>query len=95
VKLIVSRSAAADLERLHAFLADKNPIIAQRLVAVLSEAIQSLATLPDRGRPFDIRGMRELIVPFGRSAYTLRYAYSALVDEVVILRVWHGREVAE
>jgi plasmid stabilization system protein ParE len=95
VRLIVSRSAAADLERLHAFLADKNPAIAQRLVTVLSDAIQSLTAFPDRGRPSTVLGMREFIVPFGRSGYLLRYIYSALADEVVILRVWHGREEAE
>ena len=36
--------------------------------------------------------MRELIVPFGRSAYVLRYAYSQGRDEVVIVRAWHSRE---
>jgi plasmid stabilization system protein ParE len=36
-----------------------------------------------------------LIVPFGRSAYIVRYAYLRESDEVVILRVWHGREQRE
>ena len=39
--------------------------------------------------------IRELIVPFGRSGYVLRYAYSAAADEAVILRIWHGREARE
>jgi len=30
MKLIISRAAAADLERVHAFLAGKNPAAAQR-----------------------------------------------------------------
>jgi plasmid stabilization system protein ParE len=34
MKLIVSRAAAGDLERLHAFLADKAPAAGQRAVAV-------------------------------------------------------------
>jgi len=38
---------------------------------------------------------RELIVPFGRSAYLIRYAYSAKDGEIVILRVWHGSEPRE
>jgi hypothetical protein len=31
-------------------------------------------------------------VPFGRSAYVLRYAYSIENHEIVVLRIWHGRE---
>jgi len=77
VKLIVSRAAAADIERLRAFLKDKNPVTAQRVAAVLTDAIQSLDTFPDRGRPSGTPGARELIVPFGRSAYVLRYAHDA------------------
>jgi len=95
MKLIVSRAAASDLERLHAFLADSAPAAAKRAVAVLIAAVQSLETLPERGRPSGLPGVRELIVPFGHSAYVLRYAYSAQADELVVLRIWHGREARE
>jgi plasmid stabilization system protein ParE len=92
VKLIVSPAAAADIERLHAFLADKNPNAARRAVAVLVRAIQSLDALAERGRPAGTAGLRELAVPFGRSAYIVRYAHDAAREEVVIVRIWHGRE---
>lgn len=95
MKLIVSPEAAADLNRLRAFLADKNPDAAQRAAASLIQAIQSLDMFPDRGRPTRTAGVRELIVPFGNSAYVLRYAYLADVDEVIVLRIWHGREQRE
>jgi hypothetical protein len=36
--------------------------------------------------------MRELVVPFGGSAYVIRFAIDATRDEVVVLRIWHGRE---
>jgi len=91
VKLIISRAAAADLERLRAFLATTNPAASQRVVTVLSRAIQTLG----RGRPSAVAGARELIVPFGRSAYVLRYVHDALRQEVVILRIWHGREARD
>jgi len=51
--------------------------------------------LPERGRRSDVPGARELIVRFGRSAYVLRYAYSATANELVVLRIWHGRESRE
>ena len=95
MRLIVSVAAAADIERLHAFLVDKSPDAARRAVAVLVRAIQSLDALAERGRPSGVAGLRELVVPFGRSAYVVRYAYDAARQEVVIVRIWHGREARE
>jgi plasmid stabilization system protein ParE len=92
MKLTVSQTARADLTRLHAFLADKNPAAGGRLIAALATAIQSIHTFPERGRPSGTPNIRELIVPFGRSGYVLRYAYSAQTDEAVVLRISHGRE---
>ena len=63
MKLIVSRAAAVDLERLHSFLAKKNPAAATRAAQILESAIQSLDTMPERGRPSGLPNIRELIVP--------------------------------
>lgn len=92
MKLIVSSAASADLQRLHAFLAGKDPSAAQRAVSGIVRAIDSLDLFPDRGRPSTIAGIRELIVPFGRSGYVVRFAHDPQRDEIVILRIWHGRE---
>jgi plasmid stabilization system protein ParE len=95
VKLIVSRAAAAGLERLRFFLAKTSPAAAGRAAAILASAIHSLDTMPERGRPSELPNIRDLIVPFGRSAYVLRCAYSVENHEIVVLRVWHGREARE
>jgi plasmid stabilization system protein ParE len=95
MKLIVSQAAAADLARLYAFLSDKSPAAAERASATLTRAIQSLHIFPERGRPSGTRGLRELIVPFGQSNYVLRYAHRAETEEVIVLRIWHGREQRE
>jgi plasmid stabilization system protein ParE len=95
MKLIVSPAALADLERLHAFLADKSPGAADRAVASLIAAIESLDHFLERGRQVSTPNTRELIVPFGRSNYVVRYAYRIEADEVVVIRIWHGREVRE
>jgi plasmid stabilization system protein ParE len=92
VKLIVSRAALADLDRLRDFLSGKNPGAARRAVASLVAAMESLDLSPDRGRPSVLSGARELIVPFGRSAYVVRYMHREQFDEIVVLRIWHGRE---
>jgi plasmid stabilization system protein ParE len=95
MKLIVSQAAITDLERLREFLADKNPAAAQQAVVAMVAAAESLQTFPERGRPSGVGNIRELIVPFGRSGYVLRYAYSAAAEKAVILRIWHGREARE
>lgn len=95
MKLVVSPVALADIERLHAFLVPNSPAAAGRAAKALIDAVQSLAALPERGRPSGTPDMRELIVPFGRSAYVLRYSYSAEADELVVHRIWHGREIRE
>ena len=95
MRLVVARAAAADFGRLRDFLADKNPDAARQAVAALVAAVESLQVFPERGRPSGVRNVRELIVSFGRSGYVLRYAYSAAADEVIVLRIWHGREARE
>lgn len=92
MKLIISRTALADLERLQVFLSDKNPDAAQRVIETLGRVMQSLDMFPERGRPSGLAGARELVVPFGRSAYVLRYSPRPDADEIIILRIWHGRE---
>ena len=92
MKLIVSRAAAADLARLRAFLIDKNPAAARRAISGIVAAIDSLAAFPDRGRASGAAGLRELVVPFGRSAYVVRFAHDPQRQEILIVRVWHGRE---
>ena len=92
MKLVLSSAALADVERLHAFLKDKDRKAAQRVVAVLDGAMQSLRAAPERGRRSEVPGARELIVPFARSAYVLRYVYSPTKQEIAIIRIWHARE---
>jgi len=95
LKLVVAPAAAADLERLRQFLADKSPAAAQRAAIILRDAARSLEVFPDRGRPSAVAGLRELIVPFGRSGYVMRYAPIPERNEIVILRIWHDREARE
>jgi len=62
---------------------------------VLFGAALSLRDLPERGRPAARRGYRELIVPFGRGAYVIRYRIDYDRNTVVIVRIWHGRELRD
>lgn len=95
MKLVVSQAALADLQRLRDFLIETNPDAAARAVSAIAVAIDSLDLFPDRGRPSPTAGLRELVVPFGQSAYLIRYAHDLAHDECIILRVWHARESRE
>jgi toxin ParE1/3/4 len=86
MKLLVARAAQVDLARLHKFLADKNPAAARRAVSKIAAAIDSLAIFPRRGRRFGASESRDLIVPC---------VHRAEAGELVVLRVWHGREARD
>lgn len=95
MKLVVSHAALADLQRLRDFLIETNPDAATRAVTAIAVAIGTLDIFPDRGRPSAMAGSRELVVPFGQSAYVIRYAHDLARDELIIVRVWHARESRE
>jgi plasmid stabilization system protein ParE len=92
VKIVLSPEAILDFERLREFLVEKDPRAAVRASAKLSNAIESLLQFPERGRIAPLPGHRELVVPFGKSAYVVRYQYRADDRSILIVRVWHGRE---
>jgi plasmid stabilization system protein ParE len=95
VKVVLSKNAGADIKRLRTFLAQKDTRAAEAAIAILIDAVESLGSLTERGRPVGFASVRELIVPFGRSAYVLRYFRSQRRQAIVVLRIWHGREVRE
>ncbi|MDG1418097.1 MAG: type II toxin-antitoxin system RelE/ParE family toxin [Maricaulis sp.] len=92
MRLILSDPALADLERLRRFLTDKNPEASRRAAAVIMQAFETLKEFPKRGTPSRRSGLRELVIPFGQAAYIVRYALDEAMSELIILRVWHGRE---
>jgi len=56
---------------------------------LLEHAIANLADHPLRGRRVGIT-TREINVPFGQSAYVIRYRIRD--DQVTVTRIWHGLE---
>jgi plasmid stabilization system protein ParE len=95
VIILLSEAALTDLHRLRSFIEEKDATSAKRAADKLLSAIASLQDFPNRGRSAPSLGLRELIVPFGRPAYIVRYRYSGEPEEVTILRVWHNREDRE
>ncbi len=88
--------AEADIERLYAFLVDANPVAAQKAMLALDEGIDLLLQSPLIGLAMEDRPpYRQLFIPFGKSAYVMRYRIDESNETVVVVRVWHGRESRE
>ena len=80
--------AAHDLKRLRAFIAKHNSTAAKRISQNLKESILLLLDNPKLGIESDeISGVRDY---FPRS-YFVRYTVQN--DAVIILRIWHGKEL--
>jgi plasmid stabilization system protein ParE len=82
--------ARIDPDRLVDFLVDKSPRAASRARATLVEALNSLADLPDRGRPGPDDGLRELPVHFGHGSYVIQYRVDQHV--VFVAHIFHTLE---
>jgi len=90
--IVFSEDALADVVRLRRFLDEKSPRAAARAAATIFTAIDRLRDFPRLGAPKGSTGVRQLVVPFGASPYIVRYAILAETADIVILRIWHGRE---
>lgn len=88
-RVIWLEEAVEDLTRLRRFLTPNNPRAAALAAQCILDGAKTLQGYPESGTPMG-DGRRELFLPFGNSAYVLRYRLEG--DTIVILRVWHGRE---
>ena len=83
--------AYEDIDRLQTFLLGKDAQAAARIPDLLFDAAVSLRNAPRKGRPVRA-SVRELIVPFGKGAYILRYSINEKENSLLIARIWHSRE---
>jgi plasmid stabilization system protein ParE len=90
--LIWTPEAIEDVRRLHAFLVPHSHQAAQRAIGAILQGVINLEDNPELGRP--VEGMppefRDLIIPFGASAYLARYRYDG--EQISMVAVRHGRE---
>lgn len=87
--VFVHPNALWDADRLDQWLKARDLQAAARLGDLLEQAIASLAKHPLRGRPIS-RTIHEINIPFGRSAYIVRYRVSG--QQVTVTRIWHSLE---
>lgn len=89
MRIIWSSAAWADIDRLHAFLAEHDPDAADTVLDRLAAAPEALLRFPRRGSrlsDLDPREVREFRV----DGYLLRYELAGA--EIRVLRFFHPRE---
>ena len=86
-----TNAALADVQRHFETLEQVNPEAAVKAAQVIREAGDSLERNSRRGAiVHEATGLRKLRVAFGKYGFMIHYI--AIEDEVVILKVYHGRE---
>jgi plasmid stabilization system protein ParE len=91
-RLIWSRQALLDVQRLYRFLAVKNIAAASRAIKSVRQGVKVLGYQPGIGRTVeDIpEEFREWLIDFGNSGYVARYRFDG--ETVTILAVRHQKE---
>jgi plasmid stabilization system protein ParE len=91
--ILLSREAIADIARLRAFLDEKNDDAAKRALQTIWSAFEKVQNFPELGRPTEDHEIRQIVIPFGNAGYVSRYTIVPNSNDVLILRIWHGREM--
>jgi addiction module RelE/StbE family toxin len=89
VKLVWSRFAQADRNRIFDYIEAENPRAAVQVDGRIAAAVRRLVEFPQRGRPGRIQGTRELVIP--RTPYIAAYVVEG--NAIRILRVLHGAQI--
>lgn len=85
--------AVSDLARLREFINTHNPDAASRAAKRIRDSARRLLSFPFVGIPvqdIDKPQLRDLFIPFGQVGYWMRYTVTD--EEIVIVKIWHGRE---
>ncbi len=93
-RIIITEGAITGLENCRRFLAEKNPLAAQRASQSIRRQFSLLETNPNIGRPLDsLPELRELVIGFGDSGYIALYRFNENTNTVYVLAFRHQKEV--
>jgi toxin ParE1/3/4 len=81
-----TETALAEVNEIFAYISERNPSAAKRVVARVERTVRNLGDYPEMAQEADEDGVRRM--PVGRYPFIVFYTVEA--DEVVILHVRHG-----
>lgn len=87
MQIVFSPEAVEDLAAIRSYIGDRNPAAASRIAVALVAACDRLEHLPERGRPGQVAGTREITVIW---PYVIVYRIAP--EFVEIVRIWHGAQ---
>ena len=90
--ILLSPDAVEDVARLRSFFDQTNPDAARRALTSIWSAIERLGEFPELGMPAGDPDICQIVVRFGSSGYIVRYAALPRTKDILITRIWHGRE---
>jgi plasmid stabilization system protein ParE len=90
--IIFSPGALEDVARLRSFLNQANQGAAQRAMALILAVSSDCRSFPIVARRTDDADIRQIVIRFGLSGYVIRYAVLPKTNDILITRIWHGRE---
>ena len=94
MRLEWSAAALADLDRFAGFLHERHPRLAGIIADEIKQKTRILLEHPLIGRPIQGRPeYRQLVLEVLNARYVFRYAFDG--ERLVMLRVFHSREVRE
>ena len=91
--IVFASEAILDFERLHRFLEIKDPNAAARAMRAIGTKLELLEHMPGLGRKTASPSVRKIAVKFGSWGYVVRYSVREPDGALVVLRIWHGREL--
>lgn len=90
--ILFAPDAVSDIERVRHFLDIRNPYAARRALHTIWSALERVQDIPELGRPTEDEGIRQIVIRFGAAGYIVRYTILAESRDILVLRIWHGRE---
>lgn len=89
MKVRYSRRALLELEGIHGYISRFNPRAAGQVVARIEDLCTKLGDFPGMGHRTEHGDVR--VLPVVRYPYLIFYTLMPASDEVIILRIRHGR----
>ena len=93
--ILLSPDAVLDVERVRGFLDERHPAAAKRALAAIWRALEQAQVFPELGAPTADANIRQIVVRFGSSGYIARYTVLPATGDILVTRLWHGREARE
>ncbi|HAF02114.1 MAG TPA: plasmid stabilization protein, partial [Methylophilaceae bacterium] len=85
MQIVWLKTALKNLDEIAEYIAQENPRVARKVVSIVIEQVNLLATQPALGRPGRVVGTRELVI--SNTHYLVPYRIKN--NQVEILRVFH------